>query len=212
LAELCDAYYEPVLAFLRCETGNTDAARDLAHAFFEKLLAGAALTGARPAHGRFRSYLLGAAKHFLAHRREAAGRLKRGAGVPPLTLEGPESRTVADIHSPPPDLAFDRQWALTTLARALESLRRECRAEGREHFFETAKPLLTGDVVHGEQAALAAGCGMPVTAFRMAVHRLKRRYRRCVSNEVATTLADPAMVDEELQALFAALGGTSFSR
>ena len=78
LAELCEAYYAPVAAFLRCELRDADAARDLAHDFFAGMLAGGTIDGAEPGRGRFRSYLLGAVKHFLAHHREAAGRLKRG--------------------------------------------------------------------------------------------------------------------------------------
>ena len=81
LAELCDAYYEPVAAFLRCELRDADAARELAHDFFAYMLAGGAIARAEQERGRFRSYLLGAVKHFLSHHREAARRLKRGGGV-----------------------------------------------------------------------------------------------------------------------------------
>src|SRR5262245_60623986 len=86
LAELCHAYYEPVLAFLRCELCDADAARESTHEFFAEVLGGGAISHAEPERGRFRSYLLGAVKHFLSHRREALRRLKRGGGVENISL------------------------------------------------------------------------------------------------------------------------------
>lgn len=210
LAELCNAYYEPVVAFLRCKLRDADAARELSHAFFAEMLAGDAIHTAQPGHGRFRSYLLGAAKHFLSHHRESAARLKRGGGAESFSLndtDAGEGRSLPDGGALSPDAAFDRQWAVTVLTRGLEALRLECEAEGRESFFAQVKPLLTGDAAHGDQAGLAASCGMNLAAFRMAVHRMKKRLRECVKAEVAGTLDDPAMVQEEMLALFAALGG-----
>ena len=210
LAELCNAYYEPVAAFLRCEVCDPDAARDLAHDFFAHLLAGGAIAQAQPEHGRFRSYLLGAVKHFVAHHREAAGRLKRGGGVESISLQDTEAgvaRTVPDARVLSPDAAFDRQWAMTVVARALESLQAECANEGRGAFFEQAKPWLTGEAAHGEQAALAASCGLNPNALKVAVHRLKRRFRELLKTAVAGTLDDPGLVEAEMRALFAALGG-----
>jgi len=180
LAELCNAYYEPVATFLHCELRQGDAARELTHDFFANMLAGGAITHARQERGRFRSYLLGAVKHFLSHHREAERRLKRGGGVKDISLndtDAGEARSVADASVLSPDAAFDRQWALTVVARALESLRSECAAEDRLGFFEQVKPWLTGDAARGDQAALAASCGMSANALKVAVHRLKRRFR-----------------------------------
>ncbi len=207
LAELCDAYYEPVLAFLRCELRDADAAREMSHAFFAEMLGNGSIGGADRTRGRFRSYLLGAVKHFVARQRESSTRMKRGGGLEALSLDDAEALEVADTHQGTPDAEFDRQWAVTVLARGLEALRLECMAENRATFFESVKPLLTGDGAYGDQAALAATCGMNLDAFRMAVHRLKKRLRQCVKAEVAGTLDDPAMVQEEMQSLFAALGG-----
>ncbi len=209
LADLCDAYYEPVVAFLRCELREAEAAREMSHAFFAATLAagGGTLGTADRGRGKFRSYLLGAVKHFLSHQREAARRLKRGGGVEALPLDTDEARSITDAQQLSPDAEFDRQWAVTVLARSLEALRAECQREGRQGFFETVRPLLTGDVAHGDQAALAAACGMSLSAFRMALHRLKKRLRQCVKAEVSGTLDEPALVDDEMRALFAALGG-----
>jgi len=210
LAELCGAYYEPVAAFLRCELREGDAARELAQDFFANMLAGGAIVHAEQARGRFRSYLLGAVKHFLSHYREAGRRLKRGGGVENISLndtEAGEARSVADAGVLPPDAAFDRQWALTVVARALEALRGECVSEGRADFFEQVKPWLTGDAARGDQTALAASCGLNASALKIAVHRLKRRFRQLLKAEVAGTLDDPALVAAEMRDLFAALGG-----
>ncbi|PAW77321.1 MAG: RNA polymerase subunit sigma-24 [Pedosphaera sp. Tous-C6FEB] len=209
LHELCEAYYEPVAAFLRCQLRDTDVARDLAHDFFATVLEGGAITRADQDRGRFRSYLLGAVKHFLSHHHEAARRLKRGGGAEQISLndtEAGEARSVADASVLSPDAAFDRQWALTVLARALEALRAECAAEGRAGFFEAVKPWLTGEAAHGDQSALAASCGMNANALKVAVHRLKRRFRAVLKAEVAGTLDDPGAVEDELRSLFAALG------
>jgi RNA polymerase sigma-70 factor (ECF subfamily) len=203
LAELCEAYYEPVVAYLRCELRDADAARESAHAFFAEMLAGGTIAAADRERGRFRAYLLGAVKHFVSRQRESARRLKRGGGAEIGTLDDTEARAVADPQQPSPEAEFDRQWAVTVLARALEALRIDCGAA----LFEAVKPMLTGDAAHGDQAALAASCGMNVEAFRMAAHRLKKRLRDCVKAEIASTLDDPARVPEEMQALFAALGG-----
>ena len=206
LAELCNAYYEPVAAFLRYELRDADAARQLAHDFFAHMLAGGTIAHAGQERGRFRSYLLGAVKHFLLHQREAQRRLKRGGGVQNLSLNDTEVGAVPDARVLSPDAAFDQQWALTILAHALEALRNECAAEGRADFFEQVKPWLTGDSAHGDQVALAARSGMNAIALKTAVHRLKRRYRQLLKAEVAGTLDDPAQVEAEMRALFAALG------
>ena len=207
LAELCNIYYEPVVAFLRCELRDVDAARELAHDFFAQVLAGGAIAGAEQERGRFRSFLLGAVKHFLSHQREARGRLKRGGGVEKISLNETEARWVPDAGVLSPDAAFDQQWALTVLAQALEALRRECVTEGRADFFELVKPWLTGDTARGDQEALAASHGMNANALKVAVHRLKQRFRQLLKAEVAGTLDDPGLVEAEMRALFAALGG-----
>jgi RNA polymerase sigma factor (sigma-70 family) len=206
LADLCDAYYEPVVAYLRRALRDSDAARDMSHAFFAAMLQGGTIQTADPSRGRFRSYLLGAVKHFLSHQREAMQRLKRGGGHEMVPMDHEEAVEVADQRRASPDAAFDKQWAVTVLGRALESLQEECRAQGRGEVFERVKPMLTGECDHGEQAAMAAACGLNAASFRMTVHRLRKRLRQCVKREVAGTLEDPAMVEEEMAVLFAALG------
>lgn len=205
LSELCEAYYEPVVTFLRCSLRDEDKARDLSHSFFVHILDGRRIDSADPERGRFRSFLLGAVKHFLANHRDASIRLKRGGRQVPLSLDDPEAMDVQDRRLSP-DAAFERQWALTVLSRGMAALRQECSREGKAPLFDAAKPLLTGDAEHGGQEALAASCGLSAPAFRMAASRLRKRLREHVKAEVAGTLEDPAMVQEEIRALFAALG------
>jgi DNA-directed RNA polymerase specialized sigma24 family protein len=207
LADLCDAYYEPVIAFLRCELRDADAAQELTHAFFAQLLAGSGINRAEREHGRFRSYLLGAVKHFLSHQREAARSLKRGGGAMPVSLDEDSSavRAIPDARQISPDAAFDRQWALSVLAQSVSRLQAECAAEGKETQFEILKPWLMGEAAHGDQAALAAACGMGVSALKMAIQRLRQRFRDCLQTEIAATLDDAAMVQEEMRVLMTAL-------
>jgi RNA polymerase sigma-70 factor (ECF subfamily) len=209
LAELCRAYYEPVTAFLQYELRDADAAREVTHDFFAHLLEGGAIKRAEEQRGRFRSYLLGAVKHFLSHQREASRRLKRGGGAQTISLndtEAAEAKTLPDASILSPDAAFDRQWALTVVARALAALRDECSAEGRSDFFELVKPWLTGEAVRGDQTVLAIQCGLNANALKVAIHRLKRRFRQLLKAEVAGTLDDPSQVEAEMRALFSALG------
>lgn len=209
LSELCSDYYEPVVAFLRHSVG--DEARDLAHGFFATLLESDALAGAQREGGRFRSYLLGALKHFAANRHAAAKALKRGGGVPPVALDhGTDTSPglqLPELRDLPPDSAFDREWALAVIGHALIDLRSECVACGRGDRFELLKPWLTGEADHGEQADCARRLEIGVNTLKGEVHRLKRRFRQLVKDRIRATLADPSTVTDEMNALFAALRG-----
>ncbi|MBX7207798.1 MAG: sigma-70 family RNA polymerase sigma factor [Verrucomicrobiaceae bacterium] len=205
LADLCDAYYEPVVTWLRHALKDADAARDAAHAFFAGMLGGGRIDTAARDRGRFRSFLLGAVKHFLAHQQEAVLRLKRGGGTESVALDDSEAGEVADARQPQPDVEYDRQWAMTVITRSIDALREECVAEGRGDFFDRVSSILSGQADHGDQTKMAAQCGMGFDAFRMAVSRLRKRLRQCVKAEVAGTLDDPAAVQSEMETLFAAL-------
>ena len=207
LADLCDAYYEPVVAYLRGVFRDADAAREMSHAFFAEMLAGGRIETAEADCGRFRSYLLGAVKHFLSHRREAAQSAKRGGGITSVSLDDDASaaQSIPDPRQTSPDAAFDRQWALTVLERAMESLRQDCTAQGKAALFNHLKPWLMGDAGHGDQAALAASCGMSLSAMKMAVQRLRQRFRESILAEISGTLESADMAQEEMRVLMAAL-------
>lgn len=211
LSDLCAAYYGPVVAFLQRDGRNEDAARDLAHAFFERVLEGAAFDGADPRRGRFRSYLLGALKHFLANHRVHELRSKRGSGTVPESLDeclnGPPgyAGTLADPASDTRETLFDRAWALRLLERAFETLLRETPDPDARREFETLKPWLTGAPTDGSQADAARVLGLNDGAVRVRIHRLRRRFRTLVKTEIAQTVADPADAAEELRHLIAVL-------
>ena len=211
LADLCTAYYEPVVAYLRSVLRDADAARDTGHAFFAEMLAGGTIHTADPERGRFRFYLLGAVKHFLAHRREAEMRLSRGGGIRPLSLdaESPESPAlnVPEDARHSPEAVFDRQWAVTVLARAMEMLKAECAEEKKSPLFDQLRPWLVGESGYGDQAAAAAALGLSASAMKVTVHRMRHRFRQCVKAEIAGTLKDESAVEDEMRSLLAALGG-----
>ncbi|MEQ1751680.1 MAG: ECF-type sigma factor, partial [Prosthecobacter sp.] len=164
LSDLCEAYYAPVIVFLKREGRGEDAARELAHGFFARLLEGGALENADQERGRFRSYLLGALKHFLTDQRDHAMAAKRGGGVEHTELDSPGSTSapglqMADSHMTAPDAAFDRQWAISLLDSALRDLEAEMLAESKQRSFELLKPWLTGDAEAASQASVAESLG-----------------------------------------------------
>ena len=208
LAELCEHYYEPVLAYLKRAGHDRDGgARDLAHGFFEDLLGGRRLSHLERERGRFRSYLLGALKHFLSHQRTYAQAVKRGGQAEQFSLNETGTEMISEPGTLPPDAWFDQQWALALLSRALAVVEDECRAAGNESQFQLLSPWLTGEAEHGDQAEVGKQIGVPPNTLRSMIHRLRRRFRQAVKDEIARTLVDSANVEEEMGALFAALGG-----
>lgn len=208
LGRLCASYYAPVHAFIRYNVRDPNQARDVTHEFFARLLAGAGIDSIDPERGRFRSFLLGAVKHFLADQRDHDGRIKRGAGLQFESLDAPsEGETppeYPDPKSPDPEREFDRKWALTVLDRALASLSREHEGTGRREQFALLKPALTNES-RLSHAAVASQLGMNEGAVKVAVHRLRRRFRDLMKAEIAETLRDPSQVEEELACLLEAL-------
>lgn len=201
LSDLCAAYYMPVVAFLRREGRDEDAAREAAHAFFAGLLTGG-VGAPEPERGRFRSYLLGALKHHLGKHRAAAVAGKRGGGAEhvPLVTETDTSPGLPIPAAPDDTLAFDREWAFTLIARALAALEAE-HAE-KASIFTTLKPWLDGGA-NCSQAAAAQVLGMSETAVKVVIHRLRVRFRELIRAEVAATVNDASEVPDELRHLIA---------
>lgn len=216
LAELCEAYWSPVFRFLRSEGRTEDMARDLAQEFFARLLARAGVEGADPDRGRFRSYLLGAVKHFLADLREREGRLKRGGGAIHESLDtGPGAtgsretelvRQIPDPRAAPSDAVFDRAWALAVMDRALHEVEVELAATGRERQFAVLKGWLAGESAGRTQADAARELGMSEGAVKVAIHRLRRRFGELIRLELLHTLPEGADPEEELRYLVEVLG------
>jgi len=210
LSELCQAYYQPVLHFLQREGRSEDEARELTQEFFARVLSGSGFDEADPERGRFRSYLLGALKHFLADQRKRERRLKRSAGMAVESLDVTETDDkgllqVADTLSPLPNAFFDRQWALAVIARAMTVLEQEFLAEGKADQFSTLKLWLMGEDPSHSQREAARQLGLSEGAVKLAIHRLRKRFRDAVRAEISQTLHDPELVDEELRHLISAL-------
>lgn len=203
LSDLCEAYYQPVFRFLRREGREEDAARELAQEFFRRMLQRGEIT-ADPARGRFRSYLLGAVKHFLTDQRKYALREKRGGGRTPVSLDADEGLEVVSnepSEAPPSDAWFDRQWALAVMERGLAAVEREWRDAGRADQFEQLKPWLAGEDAHLSQAEAAKQLGWSESAVKVAVHRLRKRFRDAIRSEISQTLGAQTDLEEELRYL-----------
>lgn len=205
LAELCEAYYTPVFRFIRRERADDDAARELTQEFFARLLARRGLDTVEPGRGRFRSFLLGAVKHFLSDMRDRERAVKRGSGVAPepITSETDTSPglPLADSAAFPPDTFFDREWALALLDRALTILSEEHRRAGRTEQFDALKPWLTGDTDKLSHAAVGVRLHLNEGAVKVAVHRFRRRFRELVKAEISQTVHEPSLIEEELKYL-----------
>ena|SRR6185369_7859370 len=210
LAILCETYYQPVLQFLLRDGRSTDAAQELAQEFFARILSGSGFAGAQKEQGRFRSYVLGALKHFLADAHDRDHRLKRGSGIAPVSLDATNGHDTAcspvlDAFSDPADINFDRQWALTIMVRATSSLEQEFTASGKTEQFQLFKLSLVGDGSGFSMNNAAIQLGASEATLRVAVHRFRKRFRELVRSEISQTLRDPALVDEELRHLIEAL-------
>jgi RNA polymerase sigma factor (sigma-70 family) len=209
LGALCAAYWQPVFRFIQRWGFEEDAARDLTQEFFAGLLARRGLNTVQPGRGRFRSFVLGAVKHFLADQHDRARAAKRGGGQVPLALEGEtDSSTNLQIPDPAgtvPDTYYDRQWGFTLVERALSSLAAEFAAEGKAEQFEVLKPWLLGNVESLSQADAAQLLGCSEGAVKVAVHRLRKRFGEAVRTEIAATVEEPAQVQDELRYLFEVL-------
>ena len=209
LEGLCQAYWFPLYAYVRRRGHGREDAEDLTQAFFADLLGRRDFARADAGKGRFRAFLLASLKNFLANERDKGLRLKRGGNIThfPLDWQSADTRfQVADPANPSPDQAFDREWAVALLERVIRRLEHECVAEGKGERFVALKGFLTTDRQDASYGQSAQLLGMGESALRVAVHRLRKRYRELLRHEVADTLADPAMVEEELAVLLGAFG------
>lgn len=211
LNRLCKVYWYPLYVYVRRRGYSATDAQDLTQEFFARLLERRALAAADPARGRFRSFLLTAMNNFLIHEWEKARALKRGGGaeIHSLDLALAESRyDLEPADAATPDRIFDKQWALALLNQVLDRLEAESAAEGKADSFAVLKQTLAGGRESQPYAELAAKLGLSEGAVKVAVHRLRLRYRSLVRAEIANTVARPEDVEEEMRHLFAALAAS----
>ena len=207
LEELCRTYWYPLYAYVRHRGHSPEDAEDLTQAFFSRFLAKNYLAGLDSNRGRFRAFLLASLKHFLANEWDRSQRQKRGGGATLLSLDYQGADTRYQIDPPDnlsPDKLFDRAWATTLLERVITRLRGENQNEGRADEFEQLKSYLMVGTDNIPYAAAAIKLAMNEGAVRVAVHRLRRRYRELLRQEIVQTLADPSQAEEEMRALMGA--------
>lgn len=211
LERLCSVYWFPLYAFVRRQGFNAADAEDLTQSFFLRLIEKQDLAGVDRAKGKFRSFLLAAMKNFLANEWDRIKAQKRGGGrqnFTSLDAKSAESRYRLEPADPmTADKLFERQWALTLLDEVLRRVRDDYEAEGKGGLFDALKFTLAGAGDAQPYAEIGAKLGMNEGAVKVAVHRLRHRYRDTLRAEIAATVADPEEVDDELRHLFAALSG-----
>jgi RNA polymerase sigma factor (sigma-70 family) len=202
LVDLCEHYWYPLYAYLRRRGYRSEEAQDLTQEFFVRVLEGRYLDRADPEKGRFRSFMLTSLKFFVADEGDRDRAQKRGGGaVVPLEFGLGEERYQREpAHDETPERIFERRWALSVLDRVVERLRDEFVQHGRPEHFERLKVFLLGQS-EAPYATLAREMNTSEGALKVAIHRLRKRYRELFRLEIADTVADPAEVESELRFL-----------
>ena len=208
LAKLCQTYWYPLYVFVRRKGHSAQDAQDLVQAFFLQVLQKGYFLDADPAKGKFRSFLLLALNRFLANEWDRVNRLKRGGGCEIISLDAQDTEHrylcgTSDEMSP--DKAFERQWAMTLLEEALKRLEAECRSEDKAEMFEELKVFLSGERQADSYAQIGQRLGLTEGSVKVTVHRLRRRYRELLREEIAQTVSQPELLEEEMRNLLAAL-------
>jgi RNA polymerase sigma-70 factor (ECF subfamily) len=209
LEELCQIYWPPVYAFIRRNGFNPADAQDLTQEFFYRLMSKEYLGHLQDQRGKFRSFLLTFVKHFLSDERDKAAAQKRGGGQTLFSLSdtaGEDLFQVETATQSSPDQLFERNWAQTVLQQALHRLAKEYRDSGKADLYEKLKDVQPGE--HGplSYAEIGLGLGMSETAVKSAVHRLRRRHREILREEIAHTVTRPEDVDDEIRYLITLVG------
>jgi RNA polymerase sigma factor (sigma-70 family) len=208
LATLCEIYWYPLYAYVRRQGYPAEEAEDLTQAFFARLLEKQSIDTARRERGRFRSFLLASMRHFLLNDVQHRRALKRGGdrALVPLDGDPAEVRYLRELtETKTPDSIFDRAWACALLDRVLARLRGEWTQAGKGPEFERLKSCLTGESREGGYRELGHELGVREGAVKVAAHRLRRRYRQLLREEVAETVQTPDEIDEEIRQLFRAV-------
>jgi RNA polymerase sigma factor (sigma-70 family) len=209
MAELCRVYWYPLYAYVRRRGYDTHEAEDLTQEFFLRLLAKNYLAGVDRQKGKFRAFLLASLQHFLANEWDRSQAQKRGGGQSVIrldTLDAESRYSLEPAHNLTPERLFERQWALTVLERVLARLQAEAFAlNGEPTTFHLLKQFLTGSGASSGYAQVAAELGKTEGAVKVAVYRLRRRYRNLLQDEIAQTVASPEEIDDEIRYLLGCL-------
>jgi RNA polymerase sigma factor (sigma-70 family) len=210
LAELCQIYWYPLYMFARHRGYSPSDAEDLTQSFFLHLLADRALSGVDPLKGKFRSFLLACFQNHISDAVDWSRRLKRGGGkefVPLDAQEAEERYRREPVEFLPAEKIFDARWAITVLGEAMKRLRQEYIATGKRSTFEALESFLdpSNALTLPSYEDVAKRLGASVSGVKTLVHRMRKRYRTILRQEVGRTVSDPATIDEEIRALCEAL-------
>jgi RNA polymerase sigma factor (sigma-70 family) len=208
LGELVKTYWQPLYRYARRKGKSKEDAEDLVQGFMLHLIEARSLESADRDKGRFRAFLLGCFNHWMTNEWRHASRQKRGGGEATLSFDWESAESGLKLD-PPDDRSlddqFDREWALALLAKVLDELEAASRAEGSIEQFEHLKSCLTADSSKIDYPEIASKLGVTEGALRVAVHRLRKRYRSLITAEITRTLASPESFDDEMRSLFSAL-------
>lgn len=206
LSGFCEAYWPPLYSFLRHRGFSSADAQDLVQGFFAHLLEQNTLTRADQQKGRLRTFLLGSLQNFLYNEHDRARALKRGGAHEIVSIEEhlPEAEAAMMATSHLSDAAcYDLVWASTIVKRAWDSLQNAFVAEGKAEWLEELRPFVAGgSITPPNQEEAASRLGVPIATLRTWLSRLRQRYRESLRTEVASTVSDPADVDQELRHLY----------
>lgn len=210
LAQLCQIYWYPVYAFVRRQGNGSEDAQDLTQEFFARVLSkrNSLLEKVERERGKFRWFLLGAVRHFLANERAKERAAKRGGGKEHIRLDEVEAEkryALEPRDELTPERLFEHTWAMTILDRVTEQLREHYVQAGKERIYEQLKAFLPGSHEKRSYADVAEYLGCPEGTVRVQVHRFKDLFRRFLRTEVAHTVEGPAEIDEELRHLIGAI-------
>jgi len=209
LDTLCQTYWFPLYAYLRRRGYDSHQAEDYTQGFFAGILERKGLQRADPKYGKFRAFLLASLKNFLADEWDRARAQKRGGDKNIISLDFDAAASRYDLEPADrlsPEKLFDRSWALTVLTRAMDRLKAESASSDKQRLFDGLKVYLAAERDAVSYRDVAGELDMTEGAVKVAVHRLRRRYRELVREEIAQTVTTEAQVDEEIRDLFAALG------
>ncbi|MEM7310312.1 MAG: sigma-70 family RNA polymerase sigma factor [Planctomycetota bacterium] len=209
LERLCAQYWYPLFAYLRRKGRSPELAADLVQGLFAHLLDGDRLGSVREGPGRFRSWLLTALQNYERDQRAREHAEKRGGGRPPIPIDAGEGERRFELQgaaTDDPEVAYERAWALETLAMGRTLLEQELRGAGKGRLFDALAGCLAGDETTRRREELAAELGLSAVALRVTLHRLRARYRELLVALVADSLGERTAAGEELRALAQALG------
>jgi len=208
LEELCRDYWYPLYVYVRRRGYAKEDAEDLTQAFFARLLEKDYLRTAAREKGRFRTFLLVAFQRFVANEWDRARAQKRGGGqrLVPLDADYAERRYHAEpADTMSADRIYERRWALTLIEQTVGNLRKEYVTAGKTRDFDQLKVFLTADRDTIPYVQLSETLGQTEGTLRVAVHRMRKRFRELFRQEIAETVSDPNEIEAELRHLMAAL-------